>query len=335
MILIIIVLVLLLFFIMNSVKTREETFDQSKCHSVVHYRYWILILVLIVIAIATDRWTGKEGFTDYLSNAATMTSLLLGLVAIIYSFVSNSTISSSLGSINSVSNEVGAVNKQLGEYVLLAKEIEKSGRENVVSMEGVSSEMKKKLGDFAHLLTAMGEKNSAMHDLLSKLPDRLDDIDKKFGEVSFAAKEKAAEGPAGKSGGEVENEIVHRLFKRSSAAELFAIYYCVKAWKGTKELNISELCKVLDVPSIEQMIHGHIRCMDSVGLMGIHSENKERAMEGYYVLERMNKYLSDNVGRLLEEFLTETYEDDDSMLKVWRDTLVDVDKHFDEAVKKE
>jgi len=55
----------------------------------IHFFYCILILVIAIIAIATDRWTAQKDFTAYLSNAATMTSLLLGLVAIFYSFISN------------------------------------------------------------------------------------------------------------------------------------------------------------------------------------------------------------------------------------------------------
>jgi hypothetical protein len=303
--------------------------NQTKESSgVIHYRYWILILLLIVIAIATDRWTGKEGFTDYLSNAATMTSLLLGLVAIIYSFVSNSTISSSLGSINTVSDEVDSVNKQIGEYIALARDIEKAGRDNVVNMAEISSGMKEKLGEFAELLTAMGDKNNEMHDLLSKLPGRLDDLDKRVGEISLGAKPKKAEGAAGTAVAHVENKIVDRLFDRSSAAEIFALYFCVKVWRGDKALDISELCRVLDVSSVEQMIHGFVRCLDSIGIVGIHSEDKEKAADGLYTIDRMNGYLSDNVEKLLEKFLVDKYEEGDSMLKEWRDTIVEVDKHF-------
>ncbi|MDZ4057086.1 MAG: hypothetical protein U1D69_08985, partial [Polynucleobacter sp.] len=54
-----------------------------------HFKYCVLILGMIIIAVATDRWTARQDFTTLLSNAATMTSLVLALVAIFYSFISN------------------------------------------------------------------------------------------------------------------------------------------------------------------------------------------------------------------------------------------------------
>ena len=51
-----------------------------------HFKYCGFIAVMVVVAIATERWSTSKDFTTYLSNAATMTSLLLGVVAIFYSF---------------------------------------------------------------------------------------------------------------------------------------------------------------------------------------------------------------------------------------------------------
>lgn len=76
---------------------------------------------MVIIAIATEKWSSKGEFTTYLSNAATMTSLFLGVVAIFYSFVSNDSMSRSLGSITTITSEVGAVRDEINNFVGITK----------------------------------------------------------------------------------------------------------------------------------------------------------------------------------------------------------------------
>jgi len=78
-----------------------------------HFYYCGLIAAMIVVFLISDRWTGQANFTAYLSNAATMTSLLLGVVAIFYSFISNDGMSRSLGSIHMVTDEVRQVRSDI------------------------------------------------------------------------------------------------------------------------------------------------------------------------------------------------------------------------------
>jgi hypothetical protein len=88
---------------------------------VLHFRYCGLIAVMIFIFVVTDRWTDKGDFTSYLSNAATMTSLILGVVAIFYSFISNDGMSRSLGSVNTVADEVRQVRGDIKEFAQQTK----------------------------------------------------------------------------------------------------------------------------------------------------------------------------------------------------------------------
>ena len=76
----------------------------------------------LIIALITEKWSSKEGFTSYLSNAATLTSLLLGLVAIFYSFISNDSLSRGLGGITVVSKEIGEAREMIAGYLQQAEE---------------------------------------------------------------------------------------------------------------------------------------------------------------------------------------------------------------------
>jgi hypothetical protein len=72
----------------------------------VHAFYVILILVLIIILLATVHWAGIRDLAQYLNFGATLTSMVLALVAIIYAFVSNSSAGERIGALRSVASEV-------------------------------------------------------------------------------------------------------------------------------------------------------------------------------------------------------------------------------------
>ena len=103
-----------------------------------HFKYCALILVMIIVAVATDRWTAQKDFTAYLSNAATMTSLVLGLVAIFYSFISNDSLSKSLGSITTVATEVRDAKAEISRYVDLSKQATGASADNAALLKDAS-----------------------------------------------------------------------------------------------------------------------------------------------------------------------------------------------------
>ena len=108
---------------------------------VLHFRYCGLIAVMIFIFVVTDRWTDKGDFTSYLSNAATMTSLILGVVAIFYSFIANDGMSRSLGSVNTVADEVRQVRGDIKEFAQQTKRSTETATENNNLVEAASNEL--------------------------------------------------------------------------------------------------------------------------------------------------------------------------------------------------
>lgn len=270
--------------------------------TVIHYRYCMLILILACIVIASDRWTGQVGFTDYLTNAATITSLLLGLIAIIYSFYSNGAISSSLGGISSAAKDVERVGGRISEYVDVAKSIEEAGKQNLSSLEAFSEKMNKGLEEFSGLLRAMDGKSNAMHDFISNLPRKLDDLERAFLEGSSAVKEKiedssdAVESETDGASGEEEKkqpllreEVIHRFFDRSSVSEVAVAYCCVRSLKGKRIIDIKEISEI-NVYLSEGEIESLVRCMDALGLIEIYSIDEYDA----YRISRINGYFAAN-----------------------------------------
>jgi GTP1/Obg family GTP-binding protein len=117
-----------------------------------HFIYCAIILGLVIVAIATDRWTAQQNFTEYLSNAATMTSLVLGLVAIFYSFISNDGMSRSLGNINNVSSQVGQVRDEIADFVKLTEQATTATRSSAGQMQGLSDKVERDLAALTQTL---------------------------------------------------------------------------------------------------------------------------------------------------------------------------------------
>jgi len=79
----------------------------------VHFLYIVGILLVIIIFLVTYKFGNNDKLIDYLKFGLTITSLFLALIAIIYSFISNATISSNLGTINNAANDISKVSSSL------------------------------------------------------------------------------------------------------------------------------------------------------------------------------------------------------------------------------
>lgn len=113
-------------------KSMEEEISKTKLTSTrLHFFYIVLILMGCLILMATRDWTKLDGFTDYLSVSATITSLVLGILAIIYGFVSSNSTNSFLGSVEASAREMQNIGSQLKELLSKGQELqEKAGNRN-------------------------------------------------------------------------------------------------------------------------------------------------------------------------------------------------------------
>ena len=97
----------------------------NKARSIkLHFFYIVLILSLAIVGLVTNHWTKLQGFTDYLNVAATVISVVLGLLAIIYAFVSTGTMNQFLGSIQSSTVSMNQVAIEMRETLTTGQGIQ-------------------------------------------------------------------------------------------------------------------------------------------------------------------------------------------------------------------
>ena len=134
-------------------------------HIGIHFFYVTLILISLIIFLATKHWTKIEGFTEFLSVAATITSLVLGVLAIIYSFVSNGAMSQFLGSIDSSTASIQNVSVELRAAAHEAEKIQERAEEKTSQLQYIVSDLRQALADISDRTTNIDNKNGHIKDL--------------------------------------------------------------------------------------------------------------------------------------------------------------------------
>lgn len=80
----------------------------------IHFTYVIAILLAIIIALITVQWGGIRDLVNYIGFALTITSLVLAVLAIIYSYFSNATFGQNISTLNAASQEMSRSASELG-----------------------------------------------------------------------------------------------------------------------------------------------------------------------------------------------------------------------------
>lgn len=231
-----------------------------------HFFYCSVILVMIIIAIATDRWTLLPKFTEFLSNAATMTSLVLGLVAIFYSFIANDGLSKSLGSIGAVSEEIKSSKEQIVRQVASGAETTKAAERSAVLIDAASVSISSSLTSLSGTLAEIQSRTEILHGALVGLPTRLDQLETKVIDATRSLGKKPEEQTTSNRTKAIDASIIQTFLQKASLAANMLTYACVLAHKNKKEINFVEFCAAID-SKVENYYLGYIDAMDSIQII--------------------------------------------------------------------
>jgi hypothetical protein len=267
----------------------------------VHFGYVSLILILIIIAIATDRWTHQGNFTEYLSNAATMTSLLLGLVAIFYSFVSNDGLSKSLGSISTVSDEVRQSKAEIARFVSLTQDTNEKSAASSVLMRDASAEIRTNLTSLNDTLSAIQRHQEVLYGSVEKLPSRLDELERKIFGVTKSPVQTSSSSLL-----EPDPVLVKTFLEISALSCNLFTYACVLANGSQKPLSIDAFCAAIDV-RLALYFSGFLGCMSATRMISY----KITDSPGFaYTITRVHPVLEVTTKGYIMNYIDRAFADD-------------------------
>lgn len=291
----------------------------------IHFFYCAVILTLVIIAIATDRWTLQPKFTEFLSNAATMTSLVLGLVAIFYSFIANNGLSKSLGSIGTVSEEVRSSREQIVRQVALGAQTTKATERSAELIESASSSISANLSTLSSTLSAIQIHTEFLHGSLGDLPNRLDQLETKLLDATKVLGTKPTQPSAPLGDKSIDPAIVRSFLATSSLAANTLAYACVLSHKTGKDLSLFDLSIAID-SKLENYLNGFLACMDAVLLVDTTAvKDKNRT----YRVEMVHASLVDTTRDYVLGYIERQYKDKNpSSYERWKTAMDNVDKLF-------
>lgn len=289
-----------------------------------HFKYFAFIAFMVIIAVATDRWSAKPNFTTYLSNAATLTSLLLGVVAIFYSFISNDSMSRSLGSISTVSADVRNTSDQIEQFVELTKAATEVSSRNNESVREASTNLTGSLSALDSTLASISTQNEALRSLIASLPSRIDQLETKVGDVAKALGEKPIQPQATASPADITEKAIDEFLSRASLSQNLLTYAVVLASDQKQPLSIPEFCKAVDFewPST---FNGFLGCMHA---MKVCTRKVVEGKEKTFTISDVHPVLTSKTKSYFTEYVSSTYADRPDDLKNWMTKLERVDSLY-------
>ncbi|GAA0412702.1 hypothetical protein ACFOY5_04520 [Massilia aurea] len=232
----------------------QPEFEKEHNSLQIHFFYTVVILVGIILILATRNWTSLPGFTEYLSVAATITSLVLGVLAIIYSFVSSNSMNGSLGSIQASAQDISNIGTSLRTVVAGGQTLQDRAEKR-------NEELHLLIGELRATIETVSNKTS-------EIAGRLDTFPSQFGELRDEVRKRAPVERVLNGSEELRTmwnaEKIKTFLAKSSLLALVAM----KALSDAKQNKSYCDLKILFEKSLNfQYVYGTLICAQSAGIL--------------------------------------------------------------------
>ncbi len=296
----------------------------DKTNVAIHLRYFCAILVVLVILIATDRWTNQPEFTTYLSNAATMSSLMLAVVAIFYSFISNDSLSRSLGSINTVSTDVRDATGEITRLVASSTESNNTSIKVASAMERTSQGIESSLETLKRTLENITEQNSELRTALALIPEKIEKLELSVTDATRSmTRPKPDSSTFRAQDSALPSGAIQKFMSRSPLSCNILTHAACLAKNSKKQLDIREFSIAIGMPKSAAYFNGFIVSMHSIGLINlIQIEDLSRT----YEIKSVESQLEDRIKPYFNDYISERLEAQE--IDEWKQRLLAVEGIF-------
>lgn len=289
-----------------------------------HFIYVTIILLFCLIIVATDRWTDKANFTDYLTNVATMISVVLALVAIFYSFISNDGLSKGLGNIFAVSESVQATNRQIEKFAVEAAEFNNLNHNNVHRLEAVERNIGETVRELKSALETITTKTGELHSAVKEIPSRMEQIEIKLdGRATNIASGGEPAGSEISAREKMSDKQVTQFFERSPLVANLLMYACVVAAEQKKSISLDEIARAADLTTSPLYLQGYFVAMWSNGIVGRSIVSGQGPRK--YRITYIHDALKINLKEHMLDYIGSEYRDDAKTRERWLNRITVVE----------
>ncbi|UPG83986.1 hypothetical protein L2Y94_11515 [Luteibacter aegosomatis] len=276
-----------------------------------HFIYCGILAVLVIINLSVLYWMGVPDFTTYLTNVATITSLMLGLVAIIYSFVANSGLAQSLGSLGAISREI-----QHSKEIMRA--LVSSGEAQAKSMEDEQERLRVVSGEISDNLTRIKDQHESIRDLLGQIPDRFNALDDSLKAMATQADNLSQNGVEREEEGTFNTTFVQNFLEDSSPAGMMLCFAASRAEERGKDLDLASL-RPEGLASWADYFRGYLVSMGAAGLVDARTRKENNTI---VTIKYLHPYIRENARKaLLDAMAKETKSSTVERRKKWMEHI--------------
>lgn len=229
-----------------------------------HFFYIVLILSIFIIQLITNDWTKVDGFTEYLNVASGVTSLVLGILAIIYSFVSTGSFNQTLGSIETSASRMGRVADELGGVLKSGESLQNRAEERTSELHGLIKDLR--IG-----LDALAATTNDIAGSVEAMPDRINSLQKSA--TSYTAPDNPANGTTPLI---LDDAQLKAYFGRSSSFGVLGLYAAMRAAEKGKYVNFLKLLG----PKNYEYVWGYLIASTAAGVIELEHSETINGMQG-------------------------------------------------------
>ncbi|WP_334644968.1 hypothetical protein [Segatella copri] len=207
-----------------------------------HYRYVIFILVLALISTFSYYFYGNEDLVKTISFAGTLASIILSVLAIFITVLSNDSLSSMIHKIRDLYEVIKDIPDSIKKSIISLGETTRQLQNNIEVMNGLLPELKTQL---CNVDEHIRESNEVLR--------------------SFASQQNLSSEKVIKE--DVTSINLEAYFKQflegSSFVGLCLLYLLFTASKSNKMVSLAEYCEKVDLNSTLQYDFGFLYCLSS------------------------------------------------------------------------
>jgi hypothetical protein len=204
----------------------------------IHFGYLVSILTAVIIIMASIRWTDLRGFTEYLTAAATMTSLVLAILAIILTFISSDSVSKLLGRLIQASEGIAASSVKIDSVAKSGEDLAARADVRDHKMIGLFEALGSQVESLGQATRNLDQATARIEQGIAVIPGRLDQIQERMGKAVQPSLTTDAQKPASGAVNDME-----QFFSRSSLVGLLVLLAARFAMDHQRTLDLNWLAE--------------------------------------------------------------------------------------------